>query len=101
MENTLRSRKIFIAVLPIFFALGVYLSANDNPYLLVFTVAVGIGFFGRNMILGSAWYKTSKEEYKKGNYKFFPLIQLAWFFTLMIVSLLLGVAMAAIVMTIV
>ena len=101
MESTLRKRKIFIAALPVFLALGVYLSFNDNPFLLVFTVAVGVGFFGRNIVLESGWYKTSNEQFKEGNNKFFPLVQLALFIVMMVGSILLGVVTAAIVMAVV
>ena len=98
MESTIRNRRVFYTTLPIFLAIGIYLCAQDNPFSLVFTVAVGASFFGRNIILESDWYITSNEQFKEGSNKFFPLVQLALFFVLMVSSLLLGVRVAAIAM---
>ena len=71
-------------------AFGVYRAINDNFHLLIFTVAVGVCYFARDIILGSRWYEASNDSFKEGNYKTFPLIQLLLFMILIVVSLLAG-----------
>ena len=90
MEKFVRKRKYFLILLPFFLAFGIYRTIEGNFYLLFFTVAVGVSYFGRDAILDRQWYKTSSELFKAGSYKTFPLVQLLLFVILIAVSLLAG-----------